>query len=87
MVSVFAPLTEIAPDDLRRVTEVSYLGYVHGAMSAFKRMLPRDKGSIIQVGSALAYRFEGIGNEQLRLRRTRLIGTPSATRFRFDVEK
>lgn len=56
MVSVFAPLTEIAPADFRRVTEVTYLGYVYGTMSALKRMVPRDAGSIIQVGSALAYR-------------------------------
>ncbi|MGH2806921.1 MAG: SDR family oxidoreductase, partial [Actinomycetota bacterium] len=56
MVSVFAPLTEIAPADFRRVTEVTYLGYVYGTMSALRRMRPRDKGAIIQVGSALAYR-------------------------------
>ncbi len=56
MVSVFAPLTEIEPPDFRRVTEVTYLGYVYGTMAALKRMKPRDKGSIIQVGSALAYR-------------------------------
>lgn len=56
MVSVFAPLSEVSPDDFRRVTEVTYLGYVYGTMSALRRMLPRDKGSIIQVGSALAYR-------------------------------
>ena len=56
MVSVFAPLTEMAAADFRRVTEVTYLGYVYGTMSALKRMVPRDKGIIIQVGSALAYR-------------------------------
>jgi hypothetical protein len=42
--------------DYRRVTEVTYLGAVHGTLAALKRMLPRDRGSIIQVGSALAYR-------------------------------
>ncbi|RSM49034.1 KR domain-containing protein [Amycolatopsis balhimycina DSM 5908] len=54
--SVFAPFSEIEPDEFRRVTEVSYLGYVHGTMAALKRMKPRDRGTIVQVGSALAYR-------------------------------
>ncbi|ONI83220.1 short-chain dehydrogenase [Actinosynnema sp. ALI-1.44] len=53
---VFAPFAEITPDEFRRVTDVSYLGYVHGTQSALKRMLPRDAGVIVQVGSALAYR-------------------------------
>ena len=56
MVSVFAPLTEIAPAEFRRVTEVTYLGTVYGTMAALKRMLPRDRGTIVQVGSALSYR-------------------------------
>ncbi len=46
----------MTPDEFRRVTEVTYLGYVHGTMSALRRMLPRDRGTIVQVGSALAYR-------------------------------
>ncbi|MGI9157823.1 MAG: SDR family oxidoreductase [Marmoricola sp.] len=54
--SVFARFTDIEPDEYRRVTEVNYLGYVHGTRSALKRMLPRDRGAIVQVGSALAYR-------------------------------
>jgi NAD(P)-dependent dehydrogenase (short-subunit alcohol dehydrogenase family) len=54
--SVFAPFDEIEPDEFRRVTEVSYLGYVHGTMAALRRMKPRDRGTIVQVGSALAYR-------------------------------
>jgi NAD(P)-dependent dehydrogenase (short-subunit alcohol dehydrogenase family) len=54
--SVFAPFTEITPDEFRRVTEVSYLGYVHGTMAALRRMVPRDRGTIVQVGSALGYR-------------------------------
>ena len=54
--SVFAPFTEITPAEYKRVTEVSYLGYVYGTMAALKRMLPRDAGTIVQVGSALAYR-------------------------------
>ena len=54
--SVFAPFEEITPDEYQRVTEVSYLGYVYGTMAALKRMKPRDRGTIVQVGSALAYR-------------------------------
>jgi NAD(P)-dependent dehydrogenase (short-subunit alcohol dehydrogenase family) len=54
--SVFAPFTEITPDEFRRVTEVAYLGYVHGTMAALRRMVPRDRGTIVQVGSALGYR-------------------------------
>ena len=54
--SVFAPFTEITPDEFRRVTEVSYLGFVHGTMTALDRMKPRDHGTIVQVGSALGYR-------------------------------
>jgi NAD(P)-dependent dehydrogenase (short-subunit alcohol dehydrogenase family) len=54
--SVFAPFEEITPDEFRRVTEVAYLGYVHGTMAALRRMKPRDRGTIVQVGSALGYR-------------------------------
>jgi NAD(P)-dependent dehydrogenase (short-subunit alcohol dehydrogenase family) len=54
--SVFAPFWEIKPDEFRRVTEVSYLGFVHGTMAALARMRPRDHGTVIQVGSALGYR-------------------------------
>ena len=56
MVSVFAPFKDISAADYRRVTDVTYLGYVHGTMAALHRMLPRDAGVIVQVGSALAYR-------------------------------
>ena len=56
MTSVFAPIKEIGPEEFRRVTEVTYLGQVYGAMAALRRMLPRDRGSIVFVGSALAYR-------------------------------
>ncbi len=56
MTTVFAPFKEITPEEFRRVTEVTYLGYVHGTMAALKRMLPRDRGSIVQIGSALSYR-------------------------------
>ena len=54
--SVFAPFTKITPTEFKRVTEVSYLGYVHGTMAALQRMVPRDRGTIVQVGSALGYR-------------------------------
>lgn len=54
--SVFAPFTEIAPDEFHRVTEVSYLGFVYGTMAALARMKPRDAGAIVQVGSALGAR-------------------------------
>jgi NAD(P)-dependent dehydrogenase (short-subunit alcohol dehydrogenase family) len=54
--SVFAPFDEIGADEFRRVTEVSYLGYVYGTMAALARMKPRDHGTVVQVGSALAYR-------------------------------
>jgi len=53
---VFAPFTQIRPDEFKRVTEVTYLGYVYGTRAALQRMLPRDRGVIVQVGSALAYR-------------------------------
>jgi NAD(P)-dependent dehydrogenase (short-subunit alcohol dehydrogenase family) len=56
MTSVFAPLWEIAPEDYRRDTEVTYLGVAYGTMAALARMRPRDRGAIVQVGSALAYR-------------------------------
>jgi NAD(P)-dependent dehydrogenase (short-subunit alcohol dehydrogenase family) len=56
MVSVFSPIKEMTPAEFRRVTEVTYLGCVYGTLAALKRMLPRDRGVIVQVGSALAYR-------------------------------
>jgi len=56
MESVFAPEWEIEPEEFRRVTEVTYLGVVHGTLAALARMRPRDRGAIVQVGSALAYR-------------------------------
>jgi NAD(P)-dependent dehydrogenase (short-subunit alcohol dehydrogenase family) len=54
--SVFSPIKEMTPEEFRRVTEVTYLGYVYGTLAALKRMLPRDRGTVVQVGSALAYR-------------------------------
>jgi len=56
MTSVFAPVAETTAEEFRRVTEVTYLGYVHGTVAALRRMRPRDRGTILQVGSALAYR-------------------------------
>jgi NADP-dependent 3-hydroxy acid dehydrogenase YdfG len=56
MASILAPTWEIEADEFRRVTEVTYLGQVYGTMAALKRMRPRDAGTIVQVGSALAYR-------------------------------
>jgi NAD(P)-dependent dehydrogenase (short-subunit alcohol dehydrogenase family) len=56
MASVFSPVKEMEADEYRRVTEVTYLGYVYGTLAALRRMLTRDRGTIIQVGSALAYR-------------------------------
>lgn len=56
MTTVFAPVTEITPEEFRRATEVTYLGAVYGTMAALARMGPRDRGVIVQVGSALAYR-------------------------------
>jgi NAD(P)-dependent dehydrogenase (short-subunit alcohol dehydrogenase family) len=56
MVSVFSPFLEMTADEFKRVTEVTYLGYVYGTMAALKRMQKRNRGTIVQVGSALAYR-------------------------------
>jgi NAD(P)-dependent dehydrogenase (short-subunit alcohol dehydrogenase family) len=56
MASVFSPIKEMTAEEFKRVTEVTYLGYVYGSLAALKRMLPRDCGTIVHVGSALAYR-------------------------------
>jgi short-subunit dehydrogenase len=56
MVSVFSPVKHMKPDEFRRVTEVTYLGSVYGTLAALERMRRRDRGSIVIVGSALAYR-------------------------------
>ncbi|MFN2542534.1 MAG: SDR family oxidoreductase [Chthoniobacterales bacterium] len=56
MASVFSPVHEMTPEEFRRVMEVTYLGCVHGTLAALKRMVPRNRGVIVQVGSALAYR-------------------------------
>src|SRR5215208_6895503 len=56
MTSVFSPVKEMTPEEFRRVTEVTYLGYVYGTLAALEQMLPRNRGHVVQVGSALAYR-------------------------------
>jgi short-subunit dehydrogenase len=56
MTSVFSPIVETLPEEIRRVTEVTYLGVVHGTLAALRHMRPRDAGVIVQVGSALAFR-------------------------------
>jgi NAD(P)-dependent dehydrogenase (short-subunit alcohol dehydrogenase family) len=56
METVFSPVAEITPAEFKRVTEVTYLGFVHGTMAALKSMRPRGRGRILQMGSALAYR-------------------------------
>ena len=56
MTSVFAPIVELLPDEVHRVTDVTYHGTVHGTMAALRRMRSRDRGVVVQVGSALAYR-------------------------------
>jgi NAD(P)-dependent dehydrogenase (short-subunit alcohol dehydrogenase family) len=56
MVTVFSPVWEMSPEEFRRVTEVTYLGFVHGTMAALRHMRPTGRGHIIQIGSALAYR-------------------------------
>jgi len=56
MATVFAPITRMTPVEYKRVTDVTYLGYVHGTLAALRRMRARDDGTIVQIGSALAYR-------------------------------
>jgi short-subunit dehydrogenase len=56
MATVFSPIEHMTADEFRRVTEVTYLGQVHGTLAALKHMRPRDRGTIVQVGSALSYR-------------------------------
>lgn len=56
MATVFAPAIELTPAEIQRVTDVTYIGSVNGTLAALRRMQPRDRGTIVQVGSALAYR-------------------------------
>lgn len=56
MTTVFSPVIQMTAEDYKRVTDVTYLGFVYGTLAALKRMRPRNHGTIVQVGSALAYR-------------------------------
>lgn len=56
MATIFSPAERVTPEEYRRATEVTYLGTVHGTLAALRRMRPRDRGTIVQVGSALAHR-------------------------------
>jgi NADP-dependent 3-hydroxy acid dehydrogenase YdfG len=56
MATIFAPVSEIRADEFRRATEVTYLGTVYGTMAALRHMRSRDRGTVVQIGSALAYR-------------------------------
>ena len=56
MASILSPAMQISAEEFRRVTDVTYHGYVYGTLAALRRMRPRDRGVIVQVGSALAYR-------------------------------
>jgi NAD(P)-dependent dehydrogenase (short-subunit alcohol dehydrogenase family) len=56
MTSVFSPVRKMTPADFQRTTDVTYLGYVHGTLAALRSMRQRDRGTIVQIGSALAYR-------------------------------
>ena len=56
MVTVFSPVSKMTPEEFHRVTDVTYLGFVHGTLAALNHMRPRNRGTIVQIGSALAYR-------------------------------
>jgi NAD(P)-dependent dehydrogenase (short-subunit alcohol dehydrogenase family) len=56
MVTIYAPVQETSPEEFRRATAVTYLGQVHGTLAALRHMVPRDRGTIVHIGSALAYR-------------------------------
>lgn len=56
MVTIYAPVQETSPEEFRRATEVTYLGQVHGTLAALRHMVPRDQGTVVHIGSALAYR-------------------------------
>lgn len=56
MATVFSPVIDLTPEEIKRITDVTYLGSVHGTLAALRRMKPRNQGTIVQVGSALSYR-------------------------------
>ena len=72
MASVFAPVNMLQADEIRRVTEVTYLGVVHGTLAALRRML--NRGTIVQIGSTLAYRAIPIQAAYCAARRSRIHG-------------
>lgn len=80
MVTVLSPISQMTAEEFRRVTEVTYLGTVHGTLAALRHMRPRNRGVIVQVGSALAYRaiplqrLEGLGLHVLQLLGQGLLG-------------
>lgn len=76
MNSVFAPFKEITPDEFKRVAEVTYLGQVYGTMSALKRMIPGNKGSIVLVGSALGLQGYGASSQHAFLSEMQHMATP-----------
>jgi len=77
MVSVFSPFKEMTPDEFRRVTEVTYLGVGYGTMAALRYMIPRNRGTIMQVGSALAYGgIPGMNTPQFEWVKSRLPRQP-----------
>src|SRR2546430_2008709 len=63
MASVFSPVKQMTAEEFKRVTEGTYLGYVYGTLAALRRMLPRNRGIIIQVGSALRSEERRVGEE------------------------
>ena len=77
MATVFAPFAEITAEEFTRATEVTYLGTVYGTMAALKRMVPRNRGTVVQVGSALAYRAIPLAVGLLRRRSSRSAASPT----------
>ena len=75
MATIFAPIDRVTPKEFRRATEVTYLGQVYGTMTALARMRKRDHGTIVNVGSALAYRAIPLG--LLRMKNTRYAALPT----------
>ncbi len=86
MATVFSPISEITPAEFRRVTEVCYLGFVHGTMAALRHMRPRGRGSIVQVGSALAYRGIPLQGAYCGAKHA-IRGFTSSLRTELDAEK
>jgi NAD(P)-dependent dehydrogenase (short-subunit alcohol dehydrogenase family) len=86
MTSVFSPFWEMEPDEFKRVTEVTYLGAVYGTMAAIRRMRKRDRGTIVQVGSALAYRSIPLQSAYCGAKHA-IVGFTDSLRCELDHEK